>query len=95
MANEPCTPHCPAGDCAGCAFPPRVSCMGGFCAVREDCRHYTVDGAVRFRAAERLCAAGTLSHFSPAAERTFLSVPREPQLANSVFGFARSLGVTA
>lgn len=23
MAIEPCTPHCPAGDCAGCAFPPR------------------------------------------------------------------------
>lgn len=23
MSTEPCTPHCPAGDCAGCAFPPK------------------------------------------------------------------------
>lgn len=23
MANEPCTPHFPVSDCAGCAFMPR------------------------------------------------------------------------
>lgn len=22
---EPCTPHCPAGDCAGCVFPPAAA----------------------------------------------------------------------
>lgn len=25
MPNEPCSPRCPAGDCAGCAFPPLLA----------------------------------------------------------------------
>lgn len=31
--TEPCTPHCPAGDCAGCAFPVALSA----CRPSRDC----------------------------------------------------------
>lgn len=33
MSTEPCRSDCPAGDCAGCAFPPRLA----RCSPRSTC----------------------------------------------------------
>jgi hypothetical protein len=37
--TEPCRPSCPAGDCAGCAFPPaRAMCdPSSYCSQHRDC----------------------------------------------------------
>ena len=59
----PCTPLCPQGDCAGCAFPPRaagvapIACTGGWCSVRQSCLRYHTDTWVE--PAEHLCTHGT------------------------------------
>lgn len=62
MPNEPCTPHCPAGDCAGCAFPP-VSCMGGFCSLRDACKHHLA--ADRRIPVDRMCEPKQSDAFEP------------------------------
>lgn len=38
---EPCTPHCPAGDCAGCSFPPNLAhCSpSSVCPQADRCSH--------------------------------------------------------
>lgn len=89
MPNEPCTPHCPAGDCAGCAFPPRAACMGGWCNVRDLCRHYRPGQAACRVEPENLCEPGTLRAFSPLHDITFRPQSNVSPRANSVFDLAR------
>lgn len=42
-----------------------ASCMGGWCSLRENCRHYHAEGAARLRPMDRLCEAGTRDAFEP------------------------------
>lgn len=39
------------------------ACMGGKCAVRENCKHYHVEGPGRLSPIERLCEPATHSFF--------------------------------
>jgi hypothetical protein len=48
-----------------------TACMGGFCAVRENCRHYVADGVARLRPVERLCEPKTHTAFSPVPHDAF------------------------
>jgi hypothetical protein len=59
-----CRSDCPAGDCAGCAFPP-TSCMGGWCTRRDRCALYLSDDH-SFQV-ERLCEPGESDCFRHAA----------------------------
>lgn len=77
--TNPCRSDCPAGDCAGCAFPPpqHASCMGGWCSRRDRCaRHLTADRSAPF---ERLCEPGDHDCFKHAALVLIQPLPwREP-----------------
>lgn len=63
-----------------------AECMGGWCTLRDLCRHYQSDRRVRV---ERLCEAGTLDAFSPTRDIAFVRQIDAPKRANSVFDLAR------
>lgn len=46
-----------------------TACLGGWCAVRENFKHYHVEGPLRLRPIERLC--------EPATHTAFQSVPHD------------------
>lgn len=62
MSTEPCTSACPAGDCAGCVFPPRlVRCLPRTaCPQADRCAHADVDRCDPSQAA----VDGTVLHHS-------------------------------
>lgn len=69
-----------------------TACMGGWCPVRDNCRHHLVEGAARQREPEeRLCDPGTLTDFSPIHSNTI----NDPTMANSVFDLARVIALEA
>lgn len=64
-----------------------VECMGGWCTLRDVCRHHQSDRRV---VVERLCEPGTLAAFSPTRDITFIRQVDAPRRANSVFDLARA-----
>lgn len=69
---NPCRTDCPAGDCAGCVFPPSKAqeashvttdpttqaCMGGFCEHRKRCAAHIEFDRVHQEPSERKCQRG-------------------------------------
>jgi hypothetical protein len=60
-------------------------CMGGFCALREKCRHYVSPGDRQRMPAERLCANGFERDmfFMPLKNRYGVNKGKTPQRAYS------------
>lgn len=57
------------------------ACMGGFCAVRENCKHFNVGWPQRARPIERLCEPATHSAFHTEQHDAF-----EPQMPRPILG---------
>lgn len=58
-----------------------AACAGGWCAVRENCKHYHVEGSARLRPIDRLCEPSTHSVFWAVHHDAF-----EPQNPRPVLG---------
>lgn len=53
-----------------------AACMGGWCMVRERCKHYHVENVVRLRPVERLCEPELHTAFRPVANDAFEQLVR-------------------
>lgn len=73
----------------------KSACMGGFCAVRERCARYHVEGQMRLVPAERLCAADMDDQWKPLEVRrpTDFNLDITRRMA-MVFGKESTLGAT-
>ncbi len=47
------------------------ACMGGWCAVRENCKYFHVNSPARLSPVERLCEPKTHSFFHPEPHDAF------------------------